>query len=230
MIGAATPSPGSSSSPLGRPEPPAKHSSVATQTQEGTEQAGLGLAAPFLTQVPRHSYPCLSPFPHLQRFPASAQPLSEHPARSPTYLPSSSKSWYSSVKRLQVMVAIPRGWKCSLPSAEFGTSNSPLAPSLSVCSRGSLLAEVNKGICLIDKPGDNDESNLSSQLHKPSSASPSPWRPPLPETPCFCCRGNCFPNPSPALGTRALLGTWPQGLPRGHPAAARRGGSLKCKY
>lgn len=132
--------------------------------------------------APRRSVPIA--FPHIHCFqlcsgtspaPLLLRVLGAHPSPSPTYLPSSSKSWYSSVKRLQVMVAIPRGWQCSLPGAEFGASSSPLAPSLSVCSRGSLLAEVNKGICLIDKPGDNDEGNLSSQPHKPSSASPSPW-------------------------------------------------------
>lgn len=198
------------------------------------EQSRHGWAAPILTSVPPPLLPstfalCLSPFFHLLWL----FPTSSTPAPSPTYLPSSSKSWYSSVKRLQVMVAIPRGWKCSLPGAEFGASSSPLTPSLSVCSRGSLLTEVNKGICLIDKPGDNDEGNLSSQLHKPSSASPSPWRPPLPETPCFCCQGNCFPNPPPAHGDQAPAGDTSRGLPGGHLAAGGgvgRGTSLKCRY
>lgn len=194
--------------PRGEPSPQPSTHQQPPKLRQGRRGPGWGWQPPSQPEFPLPLTgafaPCPSPFPQLWPFPA---PLRLSPSRGtapsipapfPTYLPSSSKSWYSSVKRLQVMVAIPRGWKCSLPSTEFGTSSSPLAPSLSVCSRGSLLAEVNKGICLIDKPGDNDEGNFSSQPHKPSSASPSPWRPPLPETPCFCCRGNCFPNPPPA--------------------------------
>lgn len=112
----------------------------------------------------------------------------------------------------------PRGLETLPPGAELGASSSPLAPSLSVCSRGSLLAEVNKGICLIDKPGDNDEGNLSSQPRKPSSASPSPWRPPLPGTPCSRCLGNCIPNPATRHGDRGPDGgPSPRGCPGGPP-------------
>lgn len=112
-----------------------------TPTREGTELEGLGLGDPFLTTVPpllpflRAHHPALDP-----SFPSPAEALPQ-PGRiqapSPTYLPSSSKSWYSSVKRLQVMVAIPGGWRLSLPVRSWGQAALLSLPP-SPCAPGAL--------------------------------------------------------------------------------------------
>lgn len=145
--GATEPFPGNSR-PLGCPKPRAKHPSAATELRQGQRsRSGAGSPHPHLRALSDSLCILSMPisFPSSPAVPSTADSLSqpEHspalsiPAPSPTYLPSSSKSWYSSVKRLQVMVAIPRGWKCSLPVQNLGQAALLSLPP-SPCAPGAL--------------------------------------------------------------------------------------------
>lgn len=145
--GAAEPFPGNSRL-LGCPKPPAKHPSAAPELRQGQRsRSGAGSPHPHPRALSDSRCILSMPicFPPSPAVPSTAESLSQPghsptlsiPAPSPTYLPSSSKSWYSSVKRLQVMVAIPRGWKCSLPVRSLGQAALLSLPP-SPCAPGAL--------------------------------------------------------------------------------------------